>query len=50
MHHHPRHDRCPAFAICDDEFQIAADCETMLDIVRVVKKYVTKEMNENNDH
>lgn len=21
-----------------------------LDIVRVVKKYVTKEMNENNDH
>lgn len=29
---------------------IAADCETMLDIVRVVKKYVTKEMNENNDH
>lgn len=29
---------------------ISADCETMLDIVRVVKKYVTKEMNENNDH
>lgn len=29
---------------------IAADYETMLDIVRVVKKYVTKEMNENNDH
>lgn len=31
-------------------FLIAADCETMLDIVRVVKKYVTKEMNESNDH
>jgi hypothetical protein len=46
-----RCDRCPICAVCeDDEFPIAADCETMLDIVRVVKKHVSKEMNDNNDH
>jgi len=46
-----RCDSCPACAVCeDDEFPIAADCETILDIVRVVKKHVSKEMNENNEH
>lgn len=44
-------DSCHACAVCeDDEFPIAADCETMLAIVRVVKKHVIKEMNENNVH